>query len=567
VHSVQRQAASQADGETTLVERRLRLGFWLVGFLLATMQAWAYRHYISADGIAYLDMSDAVFPGIDWHRLITGTWSPFYPFLLGLFRLLNSDPYHEVIIGHLFNIAIFLCTLAAFEFLFDTVVREQPDSANGNAFLPRWVYLVVAYSLFLWAAIGQITLRSLRADMLMAAFLFLAVGILYRIWRRPATWARYFALGVTLGLGYLTKAPMLVIGALVIGSTLVFSRDRTRTLPKAALSVSLLLAIGSLYFIPLSQKRGHLTFGDAGKLNYLLYVDKAGPAWYLQHVGQASGMFLHSATRIFDQPPVYRFSLPETVSHPMRYDPAYWIEGAKPRFSFSGQVRNLIVNVKECLHIAKGTWAVVAAIVLLLVRSGGGWSTIAAVMQQWPLWLIGFGGLAMFAMVHVEPRYVGAFFLLAWMGLFVGLRIPQRRLKLVGPVFALAIAASILIPMVVHIGSVFLYSLREPNVDADVARELGRMGIRAGDKIARISPNVNDYAWVHMLRATIVTEVDMAHTREFWNATPVQQDRVLRTMANTGVRIVVAYISGSLTPAGWQRLGATPFCIRWLNGA
>jgi len=100
----------------------------------------------------------------------------------------------------------------------------------------------------------------------------------------------------------------------------------------------------------------------------------------------------------------------------------------------------------------------------------------------------------------------------------MGFRIRQRRLKLVAPVVALAIAASILIPMAVHIGSTFLHSLREPNVDADVAKELGSLGIHAGDKIARISPNVNDYAWVHMLRATIVTEVDMAHTREFWNS-------------------------------------------------
>ena len=106
--------------------------------------------------------------------------------------------------------------------------------------------------------------------MLMATFLFLAIGILYRIRRRPATWATYFILGATLGLGYLTKTPMLVIGALIIGSTLVVSRDRVRTLPKAALSAFLLLVIGTLYFVPLSQKRGHLTFGDSGKLNYLL---------------------------------------------------------------------------------------------------------------------------------------------------------------------------------------------------------------------------------------------------------------------------------------------------------
>jgi len=146
VQSVQRQAASQGGNETRSLERRLRLAFWLAGFVLATMQAWAYRHYISADGISYLDMSDAVFPGVDWHRIITGTWSPFYPFLLGLCRLLSPDPYREVIIGHLFNIPIFLCAFAAFEFFFRSVAPEQLDSAGENVFLPRWMYLVVAYT-------------------------------------------------------------------------------------------------------------------------------------------------------------------------------------------------------------------------------------------------------------------------------------------------------------------------------------------------------------------------------------------------------------------------------------
>jgi hypothetical protein len=531
------------------------------------MQAWAYRHFISADGISYLDMSDALFPGGDWHRIITGTWSPFYPFLLGLCRLLSPDPYREVIIGHLFNIAIFLCAFAAFEFFFGSVVPEQLDSAGENVFLPRWAYLAVAYTLFLWAAIEQITLQSLRADMLMATFLFLAMGILYRIRRRPATWVTYFALGVTLGLGYLTKAPMLVIGALIIGSTLLFSRDWVRTLPKAALSAFLLLVIGALYFVPLSQKRGHLTFGDAGKFNYLFYIDRAGPQWYFQYVGNGGGKFLHSATRIFDEPPVYRFSVDAPVSQPLRYDPAYWAEGAKPRFSFSGQVRALAINMELYMRILRstGTLVVVASLLWLWFLSGRGRPAITAVLGEWPLWFIGLSGLAMFGMVHVEPRYVGAFFLLAWMGLLIGLRIPHRQLKDVAPAVAFGVAACILVPMAWSVGWDLVHTLREPNVDADVAKELATMGIHPGDKVARISPEVNDYAWVHMLRATIVTEVALQQTQDFWNAGPDQQDRVLTAMAGTGARIVVASISGGVTPPGWQRLGATPFCIHWLN--
>jgi len=64
----------------------LRIGFWGIGIFLAAAQAWIFRYQVTADSISYLDMSDGVFPGNDWHRLINGVWSPLYPFLLGVFR-------------------------------------------------------------------------------------------------------------------------------------------------------------------------------------------------------------------------------------------------------------------------------------------------------------------------------------------------------------------------------------------------------------------------------------------------------------------------------------------------
>src|ERR1700687_4545674 len=64
----------------------LRLGFWVVGILLASAQAWIFRYDVSADSISYLDMSDGVLPGSDWHQLINGVYSGLYPLLLGIFR-------------------------------------------------------------------------------------------------------------------------------------------------------------------------------------------------------------------------------------------------------------------------------------------------------------------------------------------------------------------------------------------------------------------------------------------------------------------------------------------------
>jgi hypothetical protein len=68
----------------------IRIPFWLFGTLLAIVQSWSYGYNASADSISYLDMSDAVLPGVPWHQMITGVWSPLYPFVLGIGRLLPT---------------------------------------------------------------------------------------------------------------------------------------------------------------------------------------------------------------------------------------------------------------------------------------------------------------------------------------------------------------------------------------------------------------------------------------------------------------------------------------------
>src|SRR6266851_8818264 len=75
----------------------LRVAFWTVGTLLASAQAWIFRYQVSADSISYLDMSDGVLPGSDWHRLINGLYSGLYPLLLGMFRRIFSiSPGNEI---------------------------------------------------------------------------------------------------------------------------------------------------------------------------------------------------------------------------------------------------------------------------------------------------------------------------------------------------------------------------------------------------------------------------------------------------------------------------------------
>jgi len=124
----------------------------------------------------------------------------------------------------------------------------------------------------------------------------------------------------------------------------------------------------------------------------------------------------------------------------------------------------------------------------------------------------------------------------------------------------LGIAISLMLPVAWDDGYDFINAIRDrTDPDRTVVTELGRLGIRPGDRVARISPFVIDLEWAREARVTIIAEVDFEAANDFWSAGAVRQDQVLKTLADTGAKIVVAHLTGNLAPPGWQRLGATQF--------
>jgi hypothetical protein len=102
---------------------------------------------------------------------------------------------------------------------------------DSQVSLPRWAYLSVGYALFLWASIEKISLRDLRADMLLSGFVYLAAALLVRMRGREARWGDYTSLGFVLGIGFLAKEPLLPLGLLILAAIIgVGAQDSRRDL-------------------------------------------------------------------------------------------------------------------------------------------------------------------------------------------------------------------------------------------------------------------------------------------------------------------------------------------------
>jgi hypothetical protein len=540
---------------------RLRLLFWSLGIAIACFQGWAYRYEVSADSISYLDMSDGVMPRGDWHRLINGTWSPLYPFILGVFRRgLDISRSNEIVAAHVLNVAIFIFALLCFEVFLTSFIRRMGFLTPAHpvkASFPHGPYLALAYALFLWSSFVAISLRFLRPDMLMSGFLYLAMGVLLDSAGQSANWKDYAKLGAVLGLGFLAKEPMLPMAILMLTISPFLVASWRPAIKMACASLALVFLIGSIYFVPLSHSRGRFTLGESGPYNYLVNVDRAGPGegWYLENPGHGSGTFLHPPQRIFDSPRAYAFAAASTVTHPLRFDPTEWMAGVRPRFALKRQIGETwgnIVDLARPLRRLALLFVGLVALMFLVPRA----TVIVDLRKAWPVWLVGVAGCAMYLIVHVESRYVGTFiiFILSaiFYALFEGAQTLNRKLLVLA---TLLVVASLLAPAVLMTSRHYKKAGRGPNEDALAATALAQLGIGPDDHVARISSLVTDLGPERIGRLEIVSEVDFTQANKFWSVPSEVQNQILRLFMSHGAKAVIATRSGVPTGVtGWKQL-------------
>lgn len=523
-----------------------------------------YRQWINADGVSYLDLSDAI-PTGDWNRLVSLHWSPLYPALIGLARVvLRAAAQWEFPVLHLVNFCCFLLALAAFEFFLRTISDAPGGLGERSTGLPFWAFQTIGYSLFLWASIGLLTLRRSQPDLLMSVFVYLSAAWIVRVRDCGGRLAPCVALGVSLGLGYLAKGAMFPLGVLLLGTILFFKaslREKVRSVTVAGIAF---LAISLPFAWAVSREAHHVTFGESGTWNYLTFIDKVDA--YHQKLGAARGRFVHPVLQLTGgEPAAYSPARPLAVTHSGWFDPGYWTEGVHPVLQWRRQAAVLIANLKLYAHLAFGLTGLALALLLLASQADRRLSLRQAGVF-WPLYLLGVVALAAYAMIVVEDRYVGVFLVVGGTGLFgafrfsrpVALRTVQIAVALV--VLTLAVNGAARVRREYQENA---WKTRLPNIQAAAA--LPQFGVEAGDPVASITPWVAS-GWARLARVRITAEVRQVDTARFWKAPPERQDAILRAFAASGCKAVVAWFGGPL-PAGWQRLGpaSSPYGVLRLS--
>jgi hypothetical protein len=240
----------------------------------------------------------------------------------------------------------------------------------------------------------------------------------------------------------------------------------------------------------------------------------------------------------------------------------------RPHFDLKRQIIASLPNLRILgkLQLELFPVLVAAGALVLISWKSQQFSRLRAI---WPLWIVGLAGCAIYVPVHIEPRYVTCFIAVFWIGVFSVLweAVPVEGItaKLVG-----AFAAVLLLPPVAAQGwHDYVEFAKTRNEDARAAAELARLGVKPGDRVARLSASAVDLGIERIARVEIAAEVDRSRADEFWKQPLSTENTLLNALASRGIKAVIATIDDPEDAGrpGWICLDSTQYWVWFPNPA
>jgi len=474
----------------------------------------------------------------------------------------------EYPVVHLLNYAIFLTALFSFEFFWRGLLTSKGDKTwVGEAQSYAWA---LGYLLFACIHFGAGELALVSPDLLVAAVVYLASGMMLRFANGKWGMASAVLLGVLLGVGYLAKAAMLPFAVVLMMTMFALAwRQHQRKCLVAATLLSCMLI--SLPFIAaLSWNAHRFTWGSSAKLNMGWCVNNVRPPyrhWQGDRPGHEDA--LHPARRVFGWPEIYEFATPIAGTYPLWYDPGYWYAGLDSSVHPVLVAKAFLRNTSQIANYLFRTLGFLTTVVLMMTllsdRIKDSWRLF---MAFWPVLVHALAVLMMYAMVFWEQRYTSGAILLGCGVVMASMSISEEKWRI-----KVLRAASLMLGLMIVCWVLPLlmlnYSYRLGGQSAQqvvVAERLQTMGIEHGDHVAVIGDSMKASLWARLEKVRIVAEMpDDSGTDDstaaFWQSSAESEQSVLNILKNTGAKAVIASTPPKVLPPGWTQIGDTGHAV------
>ena len=542
---------------------------WIATIAAGLLQALAVRFYISGDGNSYLDVASAYLRG-DFANAINGYWSPFYSWLIALVLwIFKPSGYWETTILHLLNLVGLLLALRAFEFFFrqflaakQTFTRSEGESVQ----LSVTAWWMLGYALFLSATLEVMAMYPITGpDHWVCIVTFLSIGLILKISIRGSGLSFFAALGLVLGLGYLTKTFYFPLAFVFIGTAWLASRELRKNLTGAVIALVAFVLVAGPFVFALSKAKYRFTYGDVGKIAYAEVMNWGQEPMFWEG-GDGSGTPKHPARIILSSPTVYEFGEPIAGSYPMWYDSSYWKDGMEIHFHPVNELKVLRQSAGTFFLIFLIQLEFVVGLAVLVFCDVRAREWLSVTFRQWFLWFPAAAACLGFASVLVEGRYVASFLVVLWLAAFASslgsASVASRR---VTAAVVLAVTLVTGVKTLKYAVTDALAIHKQVNENWEAAQKMKEFGVTPGDRVALIGVLAEQHL-MRLAKVKAVAELRYRDEQEFWTGDASLQDRVFKAFAATGSKIVVAaHAPVTAVKEGWIRLGNTDYYARSLH--
>jgi hypothetical protein len=561
---------------------------------LAALEDWYGRFDYGADGVAYLDLSQAVGRG-DWHMAMSPFWSVGYPAVLASARwMFPPGPLGEWTALRVVNLLCFLGTYLSFlaclaaSTRYAAWVNRREDEGAGRPFV-----FVIGTAFFLLFQIGNGCVSRVTPDLLVSGVFFLANALALRFVLKP-TVPTSLGLGLVLGFGFVVKEIFMALSVVIFSIVILnlfWRRPSDRGLALTRLGAAFLGF--ALLVVPCvaatSAALGRFTLGETGSLNYAWLVNDLPHGTQWQGGPPPLGQPIHPTKMLMSDPPVFSFSEPYHVTYPPIYDQFYWYDGYHKFFSLGNQLKALKKNSLDFLktftpgpHLVVKSLAEIAALLFWLVLIPGcrvEW--FRRVMALWPAYLPALAGIFVYMIVVVEARYITSFLTILatmpFLALYVPTELAPRKLGYTIAGLVVLMAAGILgyqKQVMFHRA----WNNQPYTTDAQWKRAfyLIQAGLQPGDKVASVAVNENGAfcTYAHASGVHIVAQMgnntvdplDQEKDFALFADNPDVQQSVFNAFKQAGaVMVIVVDVERPLQGPGWEQVPGTRTWVHRLD--
>ena len=223
--------------------------------------------------------------------------------------------------------------------------------------------------------------------------------------------------------------------------------------------------------------------------------------------------------------------------------------------NLKAQLRMIVRHMLEYFDLFWSFGGLIVALVVLQALGEVPLRWRSNTVRLWPVLVPAVAALAAYSLVHLEERYIAAFFLVLWLGLFAAVGLPSAEWT---KRIAVCTATAAALFVFGKLGPVTFQIVNEgiaiPSLHWDRAEGLRLSGIAPGSQVATLKLT-NRCMWARLARVRVIAEVPDEEAARFWAAGEDRKALVYQVLARAGaIAIITDSVPGPEAGQGWQEV-------------